>query len=484
VVSTPGAGTTVEGAVPLPPDTAAALAPPPVPEVVPRPAPSTGRPGRLVGQVRDLVRHAVDAYRGGPEQGRVDDLARRLDEPVRIAVLATVDDGRRMFVEALVGTPAVAHPDDGPLPVRYAYGEEHVAPGPDAVLVTLPAPALREMTLVDVHLPETSDAAGLRAAFDAARTGPGTPGAADALVVLLHYGRPADAALLGLLHEAGHRGAIGVLARADGAGEAVAEAVAEYGRDPAVRRVCEAVVSVAPAAAAAAARLGDDEHRLLQAWVAASGSSDDDPEEADAAVPDVAAALLERLGPLGARRALRLVRSGAGRTRVELAAALVAHSGLAELQQLIAARFVRRADALRTRSVLAGLDALLRTAPPADGGRQLRYQLERVRAGAHELREIELLDLLRSGDLPLPDDELRAAERLLGADGGDVADRLGLDAGATAEQLRAEAERQSVRWQELAAHPVASTRLRDAAQVLVRTCEQLAEEVDDAAVRR
>src|SRR3954462_4588434 len=113
------------------------------------------------------------------------------------------------------------------------------------------------MTLVDVHLPETSDAAGLRAAFDAARAGPGTPGAADALVVLLHYGRPADAALLGLLHDPGHRGAIGVLARAAGGGEAVTEAGAKYGEDPAGRRVCEAVGWVAPAAAAAAARLGD-----------------------------------------------------------------------------------------------------------------------------------------------------------------------------------------------------------------------------------
>jgi hypothetical protein len=271
-----------------------------------------------------------------------------------------------------------------------------------------------------------------------------------------------------------------VLARADGAGAAVGEAVDEYGQDPTVRRVCEAVVSVAPPSAAAAARLGDDEYRQLQAWVAASGASADDLEE-----PEVAAALLDRLGPLGARRALRLVRSGAGRTRAELAAALVAHSGLAELQQLIAARFVRRADALRTRSVLAGLDALLRAAPPEGvvGGR-LRYQLERIRAGAHELREIELLDLLRSGDLPLPENELRAAERLLGADGGDVAARLGLAADATVEQLRVEAARQPVRWRELAAHPVASTRLRDAAQVLVRTCEQLATEVDEPAVRR
>jgi hypothetical protein len=36
-----------------------------------------------------------------------------------------------------------------------------------------------------------------------------------------------------------------------------------------------------------------------------------------------------------------------------------------------------------------------------------------------------------------------------------------------------------VRWQELATHPVTSTRVREAAQVLVHTCEQLVAEVDD-----
>ena len=466
VRSAPGAGTAVEGVVPLPHDAVAPVAPPPEPEVAPRPAPPPAPSGRLLGQVRDLVRHAVDAYRGSPEQEDVDDLAHRLDEPVRIAVLATVDEGRRMFVEALVGTPAVPHP--GPGPVRYGYGDEHVVAGPDATVVTLPAPALREMTLVADPVPEDH-----------------RPGTVDAVVVLLHYGRPEDAALLEQLHAVGQRGAIGVLARADAAGPAVADAIAEYDQDTTVRRVCEAVVSVAPATAVAAARLGDDEHRLLQEWVAAS---DDDPDEPGAALdgaPEVAAALLDRLGPLGVRRALRLVRSGDGRTRADLAAALVAHSGLADLQQLIAARFVRRADALRTRSVLAGLEALLRTAPPpGDAAGRLRYQLERVRAGAHELREIELLDVLRSGGLPLPENELRVAERLLGADGADLHTRLGLAEDATVEQLRAEAARQPVRWQELAAHPVTSTRVRDAALVLVRTCEQLAAEIDDAVVRR
>ena len=101
-------------------------------------------PTSLAGQVRELVRSARVAYRGSPTERRLDELARRLDEPVRIAVLATVDDGRRMLVEALIGTPDVPGPHDGvAVPVRYAFGDERVDAGPDDVVVALPAPALR-----------------------------------------------------------------------------------------------------------------------------------------------------------------------------------------------------------------------------------------------------------------------------------------------------------------------------------------------------
>jgi hypothetical protein len=224
---------------------------------------------------------------------------------------------------------------------------------------------------------------------------------------------------------------------------------------------------------------------MLRAAARPAADGPDAPGDAHAAPdgaapPEVPPALLERLGPAGARRALRLVESGDGTTRAELAAALVAHSGVADLQELIASRFTGRADVLRTRSVLAGLEVVLRASPPAgEAGRRLRYQLERVRAGAHELREAELLDLLRSGDLPLPDDIRQAAELLLGSDGADVRTRLGLDADATVDEVRAAAARQPGRWRELASHPMASSRVREASRVLVRTCEQLVIEVDE-----
>jgi hypothetical protein len=224
-------------------------------------------------------------------------------------------------------------------------------------------------------------------------------------------------------------------------------------------------VPVTTTTALAASRLGDEEHRLLRGWAASAGAEPGGPR-----------ILIDRLGALGARRALELVRGGEGGTPAALSSALARRSGLAELRAVVESLFVRRADVLRTRSVLTGLEAVVRLAPPGgEGARQLRFELERVRSGAHELREIELLDVLQSGDLPLPDEVRRAAQRLLGGNGRDMRARLGLTSDATIEQLRAEAARQPARWRELAMHP--STRVREAAQLLVRTSEELVVQV-------
>jgi hypothetical protein len=278
---------------------------------------------------------------------------------------------------------------------------------------------------------------------------------------------------------------------ADEAGAAAERAVREFGDDAAVRRVCHAVVPVAPATAVAAARLGDDEHRWLEQWVLRAPESSEigaegfGPGQATVdAGPEIAAALLDRLGPLGARRALRLVRSGEGDTRTALAGALVRHSGLGELQELIGSRFLSRADALRSRTVLTGLGALLRAEPPGADARRLHYRLEQVRAGAHELRELALLDVLRSGDLHLPDEQRHAAERLLGADGDGVRSRLGLAVDTAPEHVRTAAAAQILRWRQIADHPVASARVRDAAQILVWTGERLVAEADASPPRR
>ena len=300
-------------------------------------------------------------------------------------------------------------------------------PGPDAVVVTLPAPTLREITLVDVHLPERPTPPGCARRSTAPAPGPVRPGPptrswCSCTTGVLRTRRcsscctpsgsaarsgcwPAPTAPVGG-RRGGRRVRPGPERAAGLRGGGVGRARGRGGRGPARRRGAPVAAGLGgghggrPRGAGRRRDLGTTRGRGRAAR----------PARPARRPPGAAARAVGRRGD--PRRA----RGRAGGAQRPCGAA-AADRG----------RIVRRADALRTRSVLAGLDALLRTAPPAsDGGKRLRYQLERVRAGAHELREIELLDLLRSGDLPLPDDELRVAERLLGADGGDVAARLGL----------------------------------------------------------
>jgi signal transduction histidine kinase len=130
--------------------------------------------------------------------------------------------------------------------------------------------------------------------------------------------------------------------------------------------------------------------------------------------------------------------------------------------------------ALQARSILQALDSLVCSAPRGgDRLTQLRYQLERIRSETHELSEIDLLDELRSGAVPFTSEERQAAEELLGAAGVEPSARLGLRADADAAQLRQVAAQQLARWRVRASHPASPRAVRNAAEVLVQTCEQL-----------
>jgi anti-sigma regulatory factor (Ser/Thr protein kinase) len=140
---------------------------------------------------------------------------------------------------------------------------------------------------------------------------------------------------------------------------------------------------------------------------------------------------------------------------------------------------IRRAELLKARSALQVLDAVVRSSPRgADRANRLLYQLERIRAGAHQLTEIDLIDELRSGTLPLTDDEQRVAEELLGASGADPRARLGLGADADTGEVRLAAQVQLARWQHRASHPASTRTVRNVAEVLVSTCEELLAKVD------
>jgi signal transduction histidine kinase len=147
---------------------------------------------------------------------------------------------------------------------------------------------------------------------------------------------------------------------------------------------------------------------------------------------------------------------------------------LRELQTQLAGRAgVREAG-----SALRALDNLLRSSPLGDRRAiNLRYQLEQVRSGTHELTELDLLDELQSGALPLTPEERQLAEQLLGAVGSEPRARLGLTADADTAEIRHAARQQLAHWQRRAAHPTSTRTVRDAVEVLVRTCEQLLAQV-------
>ncbi|MFP5069516.1 ATP-binding protein [Pseudonocardia nantongensis] len=133
-----------------------------------------------------------------------------------------------------------------------------------------------------------------------------------------------------------------------------------------------------------------------------------------------------------------------------------------------------RSTLLAARTALQTLEGVVGSVrPPPRGTERLRYRIERLRAEAHELVEIELADVLRTAGPVLPRDDRAAADRLLGACGAGPRARLGLPDDAGSDEVRRAAERELHRWQRLAGHPGATGPVRDAAQVLVRTCEHL-----------
>jgi signal transduction histidine kinase len=148
-------------------------------------------------------------------------------------------------------------------------------------------------------------------------------------------------------------------------------------------------------------------------------------------------------------------------------------AGTAAVQRLVDRRLLPRAQTLRARDALAELDAILQVPPPQRDARPLRYQLDAIRSEAQEVVELDLLDALCSGELGVPDEQRRAAEVLLGADGLEAWARLGCTPATAPQDLTRAAAQQLARWQRVAAHPASPAAPRRLAGALVQTCERL-----------
>ncbi|MET0714650.1 MAG: dynamin family protein [Mycetocola sp.] len=461
--------------------------------------------------------------------------ARRLDEPLRVAIVGMVKAGKSTLLNAIIGeeiaptdtaectrivtwyryadTPRVTlHPVDGEphdLPIRRVDGRllldigDARAEDVDRLVVEWPSKSLRNITLIDTpgiaSLSEDVSARSIRFL-----TPEDAPSEADAIVYLLRHMHAADLNFLESFRDttAGRSGtinALAVLSRADevGAGRIdsllSARTIAErYRNDDRMRALTLGVVPVAGLLAQSARSLRETEYSAL-VELAQLDRTDRErlfvsvdrfvrAEEPARVSPEVRMALLDRFGLFGVRLATALLRGGIPDSTV-LSRELARRSGLDELLRLIAAQFHARASLLKARAALVAVDTLLRERP-RPGTEELSASIERIQSSAHEFREMRMLATARTTGLALSAELTAEAERIVGGSGLDLPHRLGMPDSASADELRGAALEHLHRWRSLAENPLTNSVAGEACRVVVRSCEAAFTELQASSDRR
>ena len=470
-----------------------------------------------------LLREALEVYGDDLQAAEaLQGYARRLAEPLRVAVAGMVKAGKSTLLNAIIGeeiaptdtgectriitwyrhghTPRITlHTTDGGhrnLPLkreggRLAFALDGVpAERVERLDVEWPSPALKALTLIDTpgiaSLSQDVSARSVRFL-----TPEDSPSEADAVIYLMRHLHASDVHFLESFRDtgAGRSGtvnAIAVLSRADevGAGRIdsliSAGTIAErYSREPNLRKLALDVLPVAGLLAQSARTLRQPDFEALQALATLDRSGRErmmlsadrfrrsaGPEGLTEAAR---ASLLERFGLFGIRLAVVLIRSGFTEP-TPLAHELVRRSGLDPLLELLERQFQSRAGVLKARTALAAVADLLHSRP-RPGTEHLAASLERLEAGDHEFRELRLLAALRTAGVELAPELAAEAERLVGGRGTDACLRLGLAPGTAPDVLAAEARRCLTRWRRIAENPLTARSAAEACRVVVRSCE-------------
>ncbi|MDR6415004.1 dynamin family protein [Pseudarthrobacter sulfonivorans] len=476
-----------------------------------------------VAGVSDLIKEALAVYRDDPAAvAALEGYAARLAEPLRIAVAGMVKAGKSTLLNAIIGEE-IAPTDTGEctrivtwyrfahtpritlhsvaggsrlLPLKRANGRLVFDLGRDRaedverLVVEWPSESLRNVTLIDTPgiASLSEDVSARSVSF---LTPADSPSEADAVVYLMRHMHAADLRFLESFKdtEAGRSGtvnALAVLSRADeiGAGRidsllSAGDIAERYRRDPSLRKLALGVVPVAGLLAQSARSMRQSDYESL-----ALLSAMDRPDRerlllsADrflrAAVPEGLTAeareqLLARFGLFGIRLGVVLIRAGFT-DPTPLAHELARRSGLDPLLTMLEGQFHARADALKARTALVGVESLLRSSPRAGAG-HLAAALERLQINAHEFRELRLLAALRTTGVTLRHELAAEAERIIGGEGVAAHARLGLQTEASTEEISAEAHRILHRWRLVSENPLTDRSALDACRVVVRSCE-------------
>jgi 50S ribosome-binding GTPase len=483
--------------------------------------------GDLVGEILRIVADARLLAQGGDLEPAIEAAARRLDEPLRVAIAGRTKAGKSTLLNALVGERLAAtdasectrivtwyrhaigyrvtaqlRPDGATeLPFRREDGALQIELGElsndaiERIEVGWPARKLADLTLIDTPGLGSADEGSSGRTTEALLDEDGDrPGEADAVIYLMRHLHRYDAQFLEAFidHSLAHASpinAIVVLSRADEIGAArpdaldSARAVAvRYAADRRIRELASGVVPVAGLIAETGVTLREQQ----VAWLRQIAGLDADRRATLLQSVDrfrdpdlnplgehIREELLERLGLFGLRLTVGMLVESPALTATSLSQTLVATSGITELQAILDEQFAARADALKARSALAALrgvaDELARRA--VAGATELASDIERVEAGSEQLALLRLLHLVLAGRIEVSVDERLEIDRLTG--GGPSAERVGLSAEAEPAAIKSAAIAGIERWRRRAASPLSDRRTVEAAEIVIRAYEQI-----------
>ncbi|MEM9606394.1 MAG: dynamin family protein [Actinomycetota bacterium] len=479
----------------------------------------------LADRVLVLAEGLQSRLGGTPHRAEADAIVERLSGPLRVAIAGRVKAGKSTLLNALVGerlaptdagectrlvswyrrgagydVGAVLHDGtrralpfnrhDGELSVQLdGLREADVA----SLDIRWPSRALAELTLIDTPGLASVNDENSRRTRDFLESDEHGPTDADAVVYLMRHLHRSDVAFLDAFMDrsvtaASPVNAVAVLSRADEIGAGRSDAMdssrriaVRYLSDPDVSRLVADVVPVTGLLAETGLTLVEQEAAALRTLAATPDevlermllSADElrDPHASELTV-DLRDQLLGRLGMFGIRVAVAEIRSGAT-TAAQLGPKLVEHSGLPELQRVIAEHFLPRARVLQARSALAAIRTLARHVgvhdPALASG--IDRDAEQLEASAVEFGQIRAAHLVASGVVTVADRERYDLQRLLLS--GPTPAALGLDESAGTDAVQAAALETVSHWRARAQDPFADPRMVEVAETAARTGESL-----------